>query len=231
MVEEYIDDDLGRIVVKYNSRAKRVIARKRDDYILLTVPDYYKRNQIITSLEKLKPQIKKLRSREKLVFNKLLQFETLTFKLKLEQNNLKNIYHQLKDGLLTISYPSNINIEQEEYQETIKTIIEGYLRSEAKKTLPIIIQQQAELHGFIYSEVKINKSRTRWGSCSSKKSINLSYWCLLLPAHLVDFIVLHELCHTLEMNHGANFWKHLDQVTQNKAKELTNELKQHHMIW
>jgi len=81
------------------------------------------------------------------------------------------------------------------------------------------------LHGFRFSDVKINKSTSRWGSCSFKKSINLSYFCLLLPPHLLDLIVLHELCHTREMNHGDKFWIHLDSVTGNRAKALTLELK------
>ncbi len=79
--------------------------------------------------------------------------------------------------------------------------------------------------------MKINKSRTRWGSCSSKKVINLSYYCLFLPEHLIDFVILHELSHTIKMNHGEGFWKLLDSVSGGKAKELTQELKSFKTEW
>ncbi|MDR0825039.1 MAG: M48 family metallopeptidase, partial [Prevotella sp.] len=83
----------------------------------------------------------------------------------------------------------------------------------------------AEKHSFQYAIVKINKSRTRWGSCSSMKNINLSFYGMLLPEYLIDFVILHELCHTVEMNHGEKFWALLDKVSDGRSHELTQELK------
>jgi predicted metal-dependent hydrolase len=73
--------------------------------------------------------------------------------------------------------------------------------------------------------VKINSSRGRWGSCSAKKTINLSLFLLLLPQHLIDYVLLHELCHIREMNHSVRFWKLLDSFTDEKALQLREELK------
>lgn len=112
-------------------------------------------------------------------------------------------------------------------QSTIKGFVEKALRYEANRLFPAKVKLFAERYGFKYTEVKINKSRTRWGSCSSKKTINLSFYCMLLPEHLVDFVILHELCHTVEMNHGERFWQLLDKVSDDKAKELTKALKDH----
>lgn len=231
MNEEFIDKDLGKVVIRRNARAKSIIARRKDDHILLTVPLRYKQNQIMTSLELLKPRIQALKVKPKYTFTKDSQFDTLTFTVNINTSALSKFYHQLKNGVLSINCPKESLIESDDTQMKIREIVEHYLRLEAKRILPEKVKLSAKQHNFIFTEVKINKSRTRWGSCSSKKSINLAYWCLLLPEYLLDFIILHELCHTLEMNHGERFWMHLDRVTDNKAQKLTAELKLIKSVW
>ena len=103
------------------------------------------------------------------------------------------------------------------------------LRRKAQAVLPAQLAKLAQLHGFQYSNVTIRKSRTRWGSCSSKGSINLSFFLLLLPEHLIEYVLLHELCHTIQMNHAPAFWNLLDRCTQNKARELRKELQKYRL--
>jgi predicted metal-dependent hydrolase len=103
------------------------------------------------------------------------------------------------------------------------------LRVRAQQYLPAEMQRLAQLHGFQYRQVKIRKSKTRWGSCSSKGIINLSFYLILLPSHLIEYVLLHELCHTVEMNHGPNFWALLDRHTRNRSKLLRKELRSYHI--
>ena len=98
-------------------------------------------------------------------------------------------------------------------------------RKKALSVLPAQLAKLANLHGFVYSSVKIRKSKTRWGSCSSKKTISLSLYLMILPEHLIEYVLLHELCHTVYMNHSAAFWNLLNKYTENKAKELRKELR------
>ena len=106
---------------------------------------------------------------------------------------------------------------------------ENELMIRAKHYLPPEIQRLAQQHNFRYSQIKIRKSKTRWGSCSSKGIINLSFYLMLLPVHLIEYVLLHELCHTVVMNHSADFWSLLDSHTQGRAKALRKELRQYYI--
>ena len=63
-----------------------------------------------------------------------------------------------------------------------------------------------EYYNFEYKRVAIRNTRSRWGSCSSKKNLNFNYRIILLPPELQDYLIVHELCHLEEMNHGPQFW-------------------------
>jgi predicted metal-dependent hydrolase len=115
-------------------------------------------------------------------------------------------------------------------EQEIPVYNETELRLLAKASLPEELAQLANKHGFTYKSVQIRKSKTRWGSCSSKKAINLSLYLMLLPKHLREYVLLHELCHTVHMNHSPIFWNLLDYCTNGKAKELRKELKDYHSL-
>lgn len=61
-------------------------------------------------------------------------------------------------------------------------------------------------YGFTYADVRIKQHKSRWGSCSKKGNLNFNYKIALLPPHLADYIIVHELCHLGELNHGPRFW-------------------------
>ena len=63
-----------------------------------------------------------------------------------------------------------------------------------------------EHYGLAWNRVAIRNQRRSWGSCTSLRNLNFSYRILFLPQHLQDYIIVHELCHLVELNHGPNFW-------------------------
>jgi predicted metal-dependent hydrolase len=112
-------------------------------------------------------------------------------------------------------------------QTLLAGFIEKALRHEAKRILPERLRKLAEQHGFTYSSLRLANTKSRWGSCSAGQRINLSIALMLLPDHLIDYVILHELCHTVEMNHSSAFWDIMNLVTENRALLLRKELKRY----
>ncbi len=103
---------------------------------------------------------------------------------------------------------------------------ERALSAEAKTVLPHRIKSLSSLHGYPYKELKIRKLTSRWGSCTSSKTITLSYFLMQLPWELIDYVILHELVHTKHLNHSQGFWHALEDLVPN-AKVLQKEIRVH----
>ena len=79
-------------------------------------------------------------------------------------------------------------------------------RARAKKLVLERLTHFAPHYKVTYARVTIKDMRSRWGSCSRKGNLNFNYRLLFLPPELVDYVVVHELCHLREMNHSRAFW-------------------------
>jgi len=98
-----------------------------------------------------------------------------------------------------------------------------WLNRKAHQHLEPLLAQLAREGGFRYNRVFIKAQRTRWGSCSTRGNISLSLKLLFLPPELVRYVLWHELCHTVEKNHGRRFWallQHHDPECQFRRKQM-----------
>jgi hypothetical protein len=96
----------------------------------------------------------------------------------------------------------------------------------AKTLLTRRLKQLAKNNGFSYNQVFIRNQRTRWGSCSSKNNINLNMKLVKLPNELIDYVILHELVHTIKKDHSKAFWAEMDKRVGN-GKKMASKLKSH----
>lgn len=99
------------------------------------------------------------------------------------------------------------------------------LRRAAKADLPPRIERIACETGLQYAKLGIRASRTKWGSCSGRNHISLSVFLMTLPEHLRDFVILHELCHTVHHNHSPRFHALVDRLCGGNEKALNRELR------
>ena len=86
------------------------------------------------------------------------------------------------------------------------------LAKQAKSIMPDRIDRYAQEIGVTYGRVSYRFQRGRWGSCSSKGNLNFNCMLMLINDEIIDYVIVHELCHRLEMNHSAVFWKHVEQI-------------------
>lgn len=80
------------------------------------------------------------------------------------------------------------------------------LANRAAAVLPQRVEHFARQLGVTYERISIRSQHTRWGSCSTKGNLNFNCLLMLAPPEVLDYVVIHELCHRLEMNHSARFW-------------------------
>lgn len=82
----------------------------------------------------------------------------------------------------------------------------------ARKLILERVEYFNQYYGFSYNRLAIKNTSSQWGSCSSKRNLNFNYRLYFLPIQLLDYIVVHELCHLKEMNHSKNFWSLVGQT-------------------
>ncbi len=89
--------------------------------------------------------------------------------------------------------------------EEVKAAAEAFYRETARKILPDKLRQYADLLGVSWNGLHITGAKTRWGSCSSKGSVNFSWRLMAAPESCLDYVVVHELCHRLHFDHSQAF--------------------------
>ena len=99
------------------------------------------------------------------------------------------------------------------------------LRRAAKADLPGRIGRLSEATGLKCEKLSIRASRTKWGSCSGRNHISLSLFLMTLPEHLRDYVIVHELCHTVHHDHSPRFHALVDRLVGGREKPLNRELR------
>lgn len=223
----HIEGISQEITLRRNTRIKRLsIKISSSSGVVVCIPFFISEGKAIRFIisqkewilkhlqsEKYKP--KEIPSEIQLV-NKRLVFEKT-------EHNVPSIRREKEK--IVVLFPNTLNFN--EISEFKKTYTEKVLREEAKQFLAQRVEEIAALHGFKYNRLSFRNQKTRWGSCSYQNDISLNIQLMRLPIHLIDYVIIHELCHTVHKNHSAQFWQLVHQKIGNSLYFCKKEMQKH----
>ena len=143
--------------------------------------------------------------------------------LRLSESASSKNYSKFRvmEGELVIKLKSGLSIKVPAAQEFILKSVKKMIVEVARDKLGIALEQKSRMCGISFSDFTTSITKSKWGSCNSKKVIHLNAWLVLLPDDLVDYVVSHELSHINNMNHSKQFWSQVGGLHPNyKASKL-----------
>lgn len=223
MIPKYVNiEHVGQVSFIINERSRRIrLSVKSDNEIVVSMPPSALYRDAIRFVESKTNWILKQQSKIQAgltLFAPESCFKTKFHQLAITKGNTDRVYNRVGNGIIQIFIPERVNHELPKVQEFIKKTLIDVMRWEAKIYLPKRLGELAEKHGFRYQDISIKNTKTRWGSCSSANNINLNLHLMRVPEHLIDYVLLHELSHTVVKNHGEKFWLLLEQCYPNSRK-------------
>lgn len=220
------DSEFGEITVRANHQAKRISVRVAPNGKLrISTPTF-------TPALAVKSMISLSRSKiRKLVEEYRSSVTSYDYDQPIGKSHCLVIqYNSSTTEVKTTGTKIFVNLKPDEdigdsdLQSQIRQKVISALRKEAKSYLPRRLEFLAETHGYIYGAVKMTHAGSRWGSCSSSGTISLNISLMKLPFELLDYVLIHELCHTKQMNHSLDFWRLVKQADP-QYKLHRNELR------
>ena len=222
------DKEFGNIIVRRSAAATQIRMRVAPDGTLraslpMRAPMFLVKHLIKNSREELREilaQSKPVYSyKNGLLIGKshtLIIQETKNFELSVTRRGLQ----------ITVNLPIGKQVSDQDVSRKILDSVIAALRIEAKSYLPNRLSFLANKHGLIYEKVRFSHASGRWGSYSSNGTVSLNIALMKLPFELIDYIIIHELTHSKQMNHSKVFWSLVESVDPN-YKLRRRELKKH----
>ena len=216
--------EFGEIIVKRSPRARGVSVHVNLDGALVAtaprlVPLYFIRQSISESAESIQALLRKHPSRP--IYR---DGDMIGYKHTLHISHGAKESTKITNETILVTLSQATDPSGREAQALISETVKKALRKDARTYLEARLKILARRHTFAYTTVRLTHAATRWGSCSSKGTISLNIALMKLPLDLIDYVLIHELCHTREMNHSAAFWDHVAAILPN-YKSLRTRIK------
>ncbi len=226
-------EGIGEVIFIHNPRSTNIrISLRPGSPVRISAPPYTEENLMLNFLKEKKEWINFQQQKieqKTILFLPGTNFKTRSHRLVILHNSPKQrVEAMIGQNEIRILIPNCRIIESNSVQLFIKKVIIETLRKEAKAYLPLLIRNLASQYGFHYNQIAIKNLRSKWGSCSGSNNLNFNLHLMRLPDPLIRYVVLHELAHTVEKNHGPKFWKLLDNILGN-AHETDSMMRKYHV--
>ncbi|MDA9224706.1 M48 family metallopeptidase [Tateyamaria sp.] len=190
-----IEDDIVKVVVPKNLSDQRIA-----DLI---------RNRTTWIRQKLKIHTETIRSKPKEYVNgECFTYLGRNYRLKCIRGTSGQV--KLKHGYLNV--PVGADISESDLGRPVRQSLYQWYQTRALEKLKDKTKRYASILGVNPQSVDVKEYKARWGSCSSSGDVTYNWRIIIAPHQIVDYIVVHELCHLLEHNHGPKYWKHVQSV-------------------
>lgn len=202
------DKEFGKITIRRSARANQIKVRVAPDGTLhasmpLYAPVFLLKNLLKNSRDELKKML--VQSKPEYQYENGMQIgKSHTLIVQPSSNTIPSVTRHGQQ--IIVKLPPNLQLNNPELARKIRDVIIVALRTEAKSYLPRRLLFLAEKHGFKYTKSRFSHASGRWGSCSSNGTISLNIALMKLPFELIDYVIIHELAHTKQMNHSQDFW-------------------------
>lgn len=220
------DEQLGEILVRRNKKSRAMSATiSTSRQLRVTVPAltpmFMVKRMIASSRDQLKQMVAAHRG---LVYTDGMSVG--------KQHTLRRVDGNVVDiktqgSQLIISLPRDLSLNDNSVTKVLMPQVLKILKKQAKQYLPARLENLANEHGYTYKRVRFSHASTRWGSCSSNGTISLNIALMLLPKELIDYVLVHELAHTKQMNHSKKFWDDVKQMDAQYSQHRTQLKKSH----
>lgn len=203
------DEEFGKITVRRSARATQVRIRLAPDGRLrASLPVYAPMFLVKRLIKNSRHELRKLvgNQQDKLDLVSGMQIGK-SHTLIVRERQISDVRTQNVNQQIIIDIPSGHSVNDPKYSLEIRQAIIKALRRESKSYLPRRLRFLADKYGYDYDTVRFSHASSRWGSCSTSGTISLNIALMKIPFELIDYVLLHELAHTKEMNHSGEFWQ------------------------
>ena len=132
--------------------------------------------------------------------------------LRLSEAKIQKFVEEKQEWILKNLEKIQKRDAQKENVQKLSALERQHLQNKAYVVIPRRVAYYAEKLGVSYGKITLRQQKTRWGSCSSEKNLNFNWKLILAPPEVLDYVVVHELCHLKEMNHSKAFWDEVGKV-------------------
>jgi predicted metal-dependent hydrolase len=211
------DKEFGKITIRRSPRATQVRIRVAPDGTLrASIPIYAPVLLVKNLIKNSRQEIQKIMFQAKPVYQYVNGMQIGKSHTLIIQNIDSQTPTVTSHGQqIIIKLPLNMSPTNPVISRQIRDSIIAALRLEAKSYLPKRLSYLAQKYGYKYSQIRFSHASGRWGSCSSNGTISLNIALMKLPFEQIDYVLMHELSHTVEMNHSKDFWLLVEKADPN----------------